>query len=469
MLNKKLIAIAIAAGFSANAAAAIDTNTTTAVSVGTVTYANEAIPTLTAGKFVLDNASNALDILAQTGFSIPAGETRYMRVDLTGATFASVPTVSVAATATSTDGAGVGTPSTKAVAGSVAQGGSGASSVVFLITAPAAEAVANNTTTFDGGIAAANVATIASADFNVDPTVTVTAKYALYETAGAAIAQNLPLATSDAAMVTFATANTGDISTAQKATATVATQFKNFGTVAAPDLTEAVLAFTPGDAVTGLFIKQNGSAYAEADLFGGSAQNVTVTGNFTFGTWEFNDALACSGADTAVTLNTAKTSGVASINVGTTPQYLCVTVNGTTDVVSKGSYSVSTTTPAITATDVGSIVYDTTSISIPYVTTFGDYNQRVYIRNDSSSAASYTTSFVSEAGTTAVAGTKATGTVPGNSLIAIKASDLVTITGGTTRTSAVIEIEATVANITAVTQTVNLSDKSTDTVTLVVE
>jgi hypothetical protein len=74
-------------------------------------------------------------------------------------------------------------------------------------------------------------------------------------------------------------------------------------------------------------------------------------------------------------------------------------------------------------------------------------------------------SFVSEAGVTETAGTAASGTVPANSLMTVKASDMVTLTGKT-RTTATIEVETADANISATTQIVNLSDGSTDTLVL---
>jgi len=445
MLNKKLLVATIAAVFATSATAAIDTNTTTAADVGTVKFANEAIPTLTDGAFELTNLNNALDIEAQIGFSIPANATRYARIDLANGEFSATPAIT---------GAGF--------TSSIAQGGNGSSSVIFLITA--------------GGLDVAEtvVATVAAATFDVMPAGALSVTYGLYETAGAAVAKSTPLASSSATMVTYANANTGKLTGAEKATATVASQFTAFSTVAADgaDTTDtatvaSVLRLTPNASVVdGDFIGPTGADYTDAMLFGAASQDVTFTGKFGFGDWSL-DAPSCGNGQNAVVINDAKTSATADVVVNTDELLLCVTVDGE-EAIEKGSYSVMIEKPLTSVSDAGSIVFDTTSVTIPYLTTFADYNQRVYIRNDSSVAASYTTSFVSEAGVTAVAGSAATGSVPANSLIAIKASDLVTLTGKT-RTSAVIEIEATAVNVTATTQTVNLSDKSTDTVKLDVQ
>jgi hypothetical protein len=74
--------------------------------------------------------------------------------------------------------------------------------------------------------------------------------------------------------------------------------------------------------------------------------------------------------------------------------------------------------------------------------------------------------WITEADTDAEDGTEATGVIPAESMIAIKATDAVTLSGATTRTAAIIEVEGVDANIQAATQSVNLSTGGTDTVVL---
>jgi hypothetical protein len=148
---------------------------------------------------------------------------------------------------------------------------------------------------------------------------------------------------------------------------------------------------------------------------------------------------------------------------------LCVTVDGVAVIARDAvGYTITTDENDDLAFTVGSVVYDTSNITIPYITTFSDYNQRVYILNNGTADAKYSTTFQTETGTTATAGTMATGTVPGNTLMVLKATDIVTFTG-TTRGAAVIEIEAGKSSIEATTQTVNSSDGSTDTLVLLVD
>jgi hypothetical protein len=138
-----------------------------------------------------------------------------------------------------------------------------------------------------------------------------------------------------------------------------------------------------------------------------------------------------------------------------------------TDKVPKvtSAYTFTLVDDALTGT-LGTIGYDTTSINIDYVTINPAYAQKIFLVNTGTGAASYTTSFTLEAGSTAAAGS---GSVPAGSMVTIKASDFMTVTGTALRGSAVIEIEATTANVQATTQIINLDTKDTDTITLTVQ
>jgi hypothetical protein len=138
-----------------------------------------------------------------------------------------------------------------------------------------------------------------------------------------------------------------------------------------------------------------------------------------------------------------------------------------TDKVPKvtSAYTFKLVDDALTGT-LGTIGYDTTSINIDYVTINPAYAQKIFLVNTGTGAASYTTSFTLEAGSTAAAGS---GSVPAGSMVTIKASDFMTVTGTALRGSAVIEIEATTANVQATTQIINLDTKDTDTITLTVQ
>ena len=130
--------------------------------------------------------------------------------------------------------------------------------------------------------------------------------------------------------------------------------------------------------------------------------------------------------------------------------YLCVAVDGETPIPATEPYMVTTAYKGIANAafppqggtyELAGIRRDGTNYSIPYLTTFSDYNQRFSIVNHGTAAVRYTFSFQSEEGVTTAPGTAASGDLPPGGQIVLKASDIVEITGGT-RAAAVLSIVA---------------------------
>jgi hypothetical protein len=445
MINKKILAVAVASAFSVNTYAAVDLDAagTTADPYGTAVFASEAIEStdLTDGLLEAVNNTNILDFSASVGFTIGNGTSKYVRVELdNGAKFDAVPSLTSANTSAS-----------------VAQGGDEAAFVIFEVAATAA-------------IPADQAYTVASANYLLNASGTTSVTVSTYETAADAVNEVNVLYSDTAPLSSVTSIVTGEIADASFSTATVASDFKafEFGAGADGDAVSAVLGNLGALDVTGYV---DGTAYNPAGVAVTAAtlleatQNVTVTGDFSFGAWTLDLTAACDGvSDIDLTVNADEDAATsASAVTVATKQYLCVTVDGT-EVINKGSYSLELVDDEVSDV-VGKIVYDTTSIEVPYLTTFSDYNQRLYITNYGSIDAAYTISFTSEDGVEAVAGDKATGIVPKGEMIAIKATDIVTLTGRT-RTAATLEVEAEDENVSATTQTVNVADKSTDTVVL---
>ena len=111
----------------------------------------------------------------------------------------------------------------------------------------------------------------------------------------------------------------------------------------------------------------------------------------------------------------------------------------------------------------GSITRDGTTVHIPYLTTFPDYNQRIVVSNRSANEADYWITFRPEDGTTAAPGMDAMGTLDGNSTIVLRAMDVVTL-DGRNRTAATFVAEAKATQIDVATVIVNMMTGSTDTV-----
>ena len=456
MMNKKILAVAIAAAFSFNANAIVNLDADSGdllVAAESIGAANLSTGTNSTTGLVLLTGAN-LTVVAEAGFSIAKTTSKYVRYDLTNGEFESITDIND----------GLNTAVTL-----VSAGGVGESFAVFELAADAASVTAATDITLD-------------ATYGMTDGATLSVKYRLFETAQDAVnAVTDGLATENGTIASISSVVTGTFSTAATAQAKVASQFKDFD--GAGDTT-ADLNVIQGTALVDITpqatIPDGATAFNGASLGFGAAE-VTFSGDFSFGTFTFNASTwsVDSDGDTIVT-GSAVENNDGTVTVDYAASNFSVDLDdtdGVNDVAQKGSYTATVsgviatgvTTPSTTisgfSSTSGTITYDTTTINIPYLTTFSSYNQRIYIINNSGQDASYTTTFVTEAGTVATDGSKVAGTVAKNSMLVIKATDLVSLTG-TTRTSATIEIEAQGVSIAATSQTVNLSDGSTDTVDL---
>jgi hypothetical protein len=471
MMNKKILAASIAAAFTFNAHAVIDLDRSASANV----YASEAVTAAAktiATSTELDLRFNVGQNLAITGSLDPL-----VRVALTNATFTAIVDegdfgLTLASASTTPFAQGGAHAGTIAFA-EVSDGGVGGSFVVVSLENSAATLTSNEITVDLSGATSGLLVT--------DVTKPVTVTYSLYastDTTAALNGNGTPLYTTSLDIATFASGqNRAGSAESTKNTALVAKLFKEFGATAAGTTTGIV----PAGKVAGLgrlqlaavagttgILNAASTAVTAGDVYTASSK-ATVTGDFSVGTYHMSALNTCATASAtanALVVNTAMTSATVAALDYVAGQTLCVTVDGATVVPRNADgYTITLDENDKLAGTVGSIVYDTTAITIPYVTTFSDYNQRVYILNNGASEAKYTTTFQTETGTTATAGTAATGTVPANTLMVIKAADMVSFEG-TTRGAAVVEIEASTSNIEATTQTINVSDSSTDTVVL---
>lgn len=455
MLNKKILAASIAASLSMGAHAAVDLgDADTALRYATQTIVDGGVIT----------AAAAIDVDVAFGLNLPADTVFYIRFELENATFA---TSDVAAGDLSTDVGGI-----EAIA--VEGGGLFASDddyVVFSYSSDTAP-TSDNVLSFAFGTGGVGLTVT-----DTDSPVTVT--YKLYEADEALAALNGgagEVASDSLAAIDFVTGQ--DVSgtfTATNLTALVSSQFTEFSDGADADTANDTITSIGEVAyavVTGVLAADDSAQVAIADVYTTSS-DATLGGDFSFGTWTFQTAADCTGGATALTVDendssVATTDAVADF----TSQFLCVDVSGLEEgeVIPKvgSAYTVSLDDNTGVSGSLGTISYDTTSISIPHLTTFSNSNQKIYVINAGSTDASYTTTFRTEDGITAAGGTAATGTVPAGKMLQIKASDLVSFTNGT-RGSATIEIEAEASNIQATSQLTNLVSKGSDITILTVQ
>ena len=382
------------------------------------------------------------------GVGVASGNQVFMRFDLTNAVWdGAVAAADLTATMSATTALNI----------AVAQGGADEGSfVIFDITATAAitqgrdfSFVPGIAMTFDG---AASVA------------------MTVYETLTQAVNSTNSLYTISGVFATTA-AGVATVTNADSATAEVSTDFTQFTGGA----TTAAIGDSTFDATAGTLTPAD-AAHTVADSLAVATSTVTLTGDVSFGDWYLNDAANCGGTDLDLTEDTDTLASATATNItaiASTTHYVCVDVDGT-ETINEGSYTISYgwDTPAtavfpLADTDeaVGSISRNGTTVEVPYLTTFADYNQRLVLVNRGATDAAYSISFTTEADTTATAGSAASGTIPAGTVLSLKATDIVSLSGKT-RTAATLTVVAPSTSIDVATNQVNLSDGSTDTVVL---
>jgi hypothetical protein len=456
MINKKILAVAVASALSFNASAIVNLDADTgslliaAESIGATDLSDGTNSTIGLVKLTGANLTVAVDI----GFSIAKTTSKYVRYDLTNGEFETIVDIDDA---------------TNTAVTLVSAGGVGENFAVFELAADVGTITAADTITLDATYAMTDGAALSI-------------QYRLFETAQEAVTADTDgLAGENGTIAGISSVVTGTFSTVAVAQAKVASQFQDFDGNGDETNNLNVIQGTALVDVTPATTTTDGATLFDGTSLGFGAAKMTFSGNFTFGMFTYNGA-TWSVDDEGDLIVTG--SAVENIDGTVTVDYAASTfevdledTDGTVDVAVKGAYSAvltgviatGVTTPSTavgTFTEAsGTITYDTTTISVPYLTTFSDYKQRLYIVNASGQPASYTTTFVSEDGTLTDDASETNGTIPANSMKMILSSNLVAISGDTTRTSATIEIEAQGSAITATSQTV-AQDGSTDTVEL---
>jgi len=487
-MNKKIVkTLGLASAVLGASAAMGDTEVGGAsqnlLTIGTQTLATNVVTTGTGtnlGKVwytIVDNtvintavpvvSSGALDMKVIPGFAVVAASAYYMRMDLTNAIIATAP---IAGTWADNHGGTTGT-----ITASLASGGaSGASTAIYKMSSAI---TASSTTDF---------VTVPMADIAALGTATVSTKLSFYSTLAQATnaVANTNIGSKSQSLVAFADVVTPTI-TPTSPGASVSSNFKNWSKTTAAgnaSTTDASIGSITHPLSASKVMDADGSLGVVADGYLPSTSTLTVTGDLSSGIWYMDTANTCPlagptgtaaiAATRKLTLNAAKTAGTTSGTIFDASAFVCNQVDGTNSIPA-GAYTLGVVYgPAATADlalvfaggSLGTVTRNGTTNQINYLTTFTGYNQKVILTNRSSIAGTYTFTFQTEADTTAVAGTKATGTLAANSVTVIKATDLVTLTGKS-RASATFTAVLAAGNVGVATTQVNLSDGATDTVT----
>jgi len=453
MLNKKILAATIAASFTTTAAFAapvnLDATTIAPAKYASETVAKAAVQTTGKATVIVDGADN-LSVAAAVGFGFTANTSYYVRYDLTGAVF-------------STDKAfgDIVVTGTTGEAVTVAQGGEEDSAFVIFEIVDADEATGT-----------ADVVTLANADLALTGTGSATIQMRVFANAPDAVNETGSLVTKSGAIVSQVSAITTAF-TADSAVADVDDGFTDF----TGDATVATLGSIELTTATA-FAADDGVAVVRGDVLSDVKSTFVVSGDFSNalttgkGVVSVDTQADCAGTATALTVDvTGATATLTNTTVlaNATEMWVCLQPDPATTIAATDAYTAALTadagtdgTYAVQTGTLGSITRNGTTLEFPFITTFSEYNQRILMTNNSATDTTYSCTFTTEADTTATAGTAATGTVPGNTTVSFKATDMVTLTGKS-RTAARCTLLSQATNIDAATTIVNLSDKSTDT------
>jgi hypothetical protein len=454
MFNKKILAAAVVATFSHSAFAAVDLDASPIVPA---VFASETVAASTAttgGAFEIAGTGNVIDVDASVGFGFTANTSFYVRYDFVNAV------VETAFTA-----GDLATPGLTGEVVTLAQGGTEDDSFVIFEVVDADEATDST-----------DVFTLTNDDLAMTGASSATVQMRIFANAPDAVNQTGALVDKSGTLVTQTSALTTTF-TPVNSTTDVARGFVDFlGTSSEASLGSVTLTLS-----TTALAADDGLAVARTDVLTDATTTLVVSGDFgsalaaNSGAVTVDTSATCANAGTAMTVATtgatATLTGSATL-ANAAAMHVCIDADGTTLINATDAFS-ATLTPTAGANGtyaaqtgaLGAISRNGTTLEFPYITTFSDYNQRILMTNNSATATTYSCTFTPEAGVTATAGADASGSIAGNTTVAVKATDLVTLSGGN-RVAARCTLLSQSANIDAATTIVNLSDKSTDTIVI---
>ena len=413
-----------------------------------VIYATETLATAVEGHgdyYVVEADGNNLNVQSMVGLGGPSGTFVTVRFDLGGMVFNTTPSLAIA------DNHGTA---------SLRIGGNAGDAFVSFI--------ASRT----DATAAAAVATLTVADFGVKPgvngSVTITVTDSVGDDAEYTAKYDSAVRTSRALQ---------EMPMPMDLEATVEQRFQMFGTETMGTL---------GSFMVGVndeyLDADGGQEVVTTDIYADAESSVTISGDFSFASTAWlDDSMACDEPSPTDLLQRDDDMVMDELteqlpSAFDTAMYLCISVPTGDDAVAipatdpyivNTEYAGGTPMAGWPANDgehaLGSITRDGTTVHIPYLTTWADYNQRIVVSNRSANEASYWITFRPEEGVMATPGMYAMGTLDPKSTIVLKAMDVVTLEGRT-RTAATFVAEAKATQVDVATVIVNMVTGSTDTV-----
>jgi len=449
--------LCLAAAYSGAALAAVDLDATTPA--GPV-YARETLNTsgITTGLedgatyYHVNDAGNNNDVLTKLGAGFGIGDRFYVRFDLDGGVLTAGSAVGL-----TVDGSGANILL-------ISGGSTGESFVIYSVVAGA-------------GLSASAPVELALDQVGIASNGAVAVSYALYESVTDAIYRGTPIYRNEygnyirlavGAYATFTrNLNEADVDEAYRSfTSASVNQFRaNVGTL------EYVTA-------SPVFSADDGAQVQIFDVVNELATTVTLSGDFSFGRWSLDEDATCSSPDVdlgdSIDTSDYKSATALLRDFGSSGYVnLCVEVDGIEDTIPAEEYIASAEVvgwgasrlfpPANFSGAIGQLERNGTIVKLPYLTTFGDYSQRIVLVNYRDIPVDYSLEFLTEEGVSATALDAASGTLAPNAELVLKVEEVVALSGGS-RCAAILSATARVGSISVATTQVTLSDGSSDTV-----
>lgn len=470
-MKRSQLALAIAGLLVSSASyALLDKTTGATTNLTPSTWASELKATQTSqltlpGKDTGGNGT--LDVKVSTGFLVPAGDVRYIRVNLSGgATFVQTPNCTSSR---------AGAQCTRSL------GGKDSDFVTFSLAAGSSAAILSDDSITFGNSGAGSAVGGIKVNSTASP---VTMFYTLHTNKDSAESVSNPdsariFKTGPFDFVTFKSGFEIGITGGSELVSDVVANFLKFETASSLSNAEkgTLGQFSVAPASGTIYVPVNstsaGLVYASTNVnvivaTGTTLEISSVTpGGFSFtqdvsngvpaGTYANSKSSTANGA---VFLASSAANCLSVVPVSTSPYptaltgdkatfnldgmvtggtaWVCVKANGAsiiptnqfTGIISPGSAANSA--PAKKEDKFNSIKQNGTVLDTPYITTLpaAQYGSRIILQNTGNVAVPYVATAVTDAGATATMGTKATGSVPANSLLQINVSDLVTLSAG---------------------------------------
>lgn len=409
------VAVAVGALFASSAFATVDLDAA----------ASATNPTKLASELSYATAGTPLTgvnaVTSKLGFGVSDGQTRFIRIDLTGAR------LDVAAAGANVGGLALSS-STVASGGQIDD-----TFVIYQITATGA----TNTAILPVTI---TLPTLDVTNANASP---IGVTYALFETGTAAASNSGALYSKSGTLATFASGISFTLTPATS-TATVANDYKSFGGNTA---LQQLGTFSYGPAAN--VFNAAGAAVTLANLV--TTADVIFRGDFSAAPGVSTGLFSGAACGTALTLDTGKTNAPFAVNTTTnTNTPLCYTVDGTTQIVAQSvtaeldvkTKPASSSLADIAAATVGTIVRDGTELQAPWFTTFTGYQSRFVINSTYSKDATYTAKVITENGNTCTTGAGVSGTVPAGKQVQVSAASICSALSAGQRAAVIFTIAA---------------------------